>query len=139
MGLNETSELQQIHEALQRCGQFFAVFGLEFAEQGFFELGPVVGEAVADADAAVGEGDAGGEFGADGLRADQATIDEAGEAGFEIVGRQAEYGGEVGPGGAGAAEFEEDGIVAGFKSALRQGQQEGPVGQLASFDQPVER
>ena len=139
MGLNETSELEQIHEPFQRCCQPFAVFGFEFAQERFFELGPVVGEAVADAEAAVGEGDAGGEFGADGLGGDEAAVDEAGEADFEGVGRQAEHGGEVGPGGAGAAEFEQDGIVTGLKAALCQGQQQGPVGQLAGFDQPVER
>lgn len=133
------SKLQEIGEPAQDLAEPLAVLGLELAQQRFFELGPMIGEAIADADAALGKGDAGNEFGADGATIDQIPLDEAGEAGRQHVGGEAEFGGQVLFGGAGAAEFKEDGIVARFEPALLERHKQSLMRQLPSRNELIER
>ena len=68
-----SSELQQIGEAAKDIGKLFGLLGLELTQQRLLKLLPVIGKAVADAQAALGERNAGQQFRADGAAFDPAV------------------------------------------------------------------
>lgn len=131
------SETQQIDETPETGREFLALARLELAHKGLFELTPVVGEAISDAHAPLGESHAGRQLGAYGLADDQAALDEPGEAGCQGRLRQAQLGGQFWFGGARAAELEQDGIIARLQALFEHGQQQRLVRKLSSFDEPV--
>lgn len=131
--------MQQVDEALEAVGEFLALPGLELAHQGVFELGPVIGKAVADAATALGEGHAGRQFGTDGLAGDQVALEEAGEAIVQGFATEAEFGGKLGLGRARPAQFEQDSVVTGLQPALQQRQQQRLMRELPGLDEPVKR
>jgi|GEM_PF-4134069 hypothetical protein len=133
------SELQQVSEPAQHLAELLALLGLEFAEKGFFKLGPIIGKAIADANASLGERNARYQFGAHGALIDKATIQKARQARREGVARQAQLIGKSLFRGAGTTQLEQHGIVAGLKPTLHQGHEESLVRQLAGCDEPVER
>ena len=133
------SEAEQGHEALKTIAQLLTLLGLKLAHQGFLELGPVIGEAIADTHATLGEGHTRREFGTDSLAIDQAAIDQTEEPGGQCHLGEAKLGGQFNFGGASATQFKQDGIIAGLKAPLGQRQQQRAVGELTGFDQPIER
>ena len=100
------SEAQQIDEALQLSTKALAVLGLELAQQSLFQLRPVIGEAIADADTAVSQRNARSQFGTHGLTSDQFALDQALESWRQSLRRDAELGGKGGFCHAGAAQLE---------------------------------
>ena len=133
------SQPEQIDETLEAVTEFLALFRLELAHQGFLELGPVIGQAIANAPTAFGERNARGQLGADGLADDQLSIGEAVDPGGDRVPGEAQFVSQIGLGGAGAAEHEQHGIVAWFQTPLGQWQQQGAMRQLPGLDEPVKR
>ena len=59
-------EPQEIDEAPQRLAKFLALLGFEFAQQRLFQLCPVIGQGIAQADAPFGQRQTRLEFRADG-------------------------------------------------------------------------
>ncbi|ODT76485.1 MAG: hypothetical protein ABS76_30795 [Pelagibacterium sp. SCN 64-44] len=132
------SEPEQSDETLEVAGKFLSLPGLELAHQRLLELGPVIGQAFADARAAAGEGNALGQLGADGLAGDQFALGKAGKARFEGGSGQAQFLGQRLLGGAGAPQREEDGIVTRLQTPFEKGQQQRLVRELPGLDEPVE-
>lgn len=133
------SQAQQIDKTLETVAEFLALFRLEFAHQGVLELSPVIGQAIANAGTAFGEGDAGGKFWADGLTGHQLTIEQARKAHGEGNFGEAKLGGKFHLGGASAAKLEQDGIVTRLKAPLQQGLQQRFMRELPGFDEPIKR
>jgi hypothetical protein len=132
------SETQQFDEALETGTQLLAAFRLELAHKGLFKLGPVIGEAIANTDATLGQRNAGGQFGADGLAGHEATIEQPGETDGQGDFIQTQVGRQFDLGGSGPSQLEQDGVVTGLKSTFEQRQQQRLMRELPGFDKPVE-
>ena len=115
-----------------------ALLFLQFAQKRIFEFGPVVGQNAADAFTAIGEGKAGGEFGADGAAGDQVAFDQPSDPAVKSVEFKADMLGQIRLGGpTPIGEHKQNRVVTRLEAALDQRHQQPLVGQLPGFDEPI--
>lgn len=133
------SKAEQFNETLQALAELLALPGPEFAHQRLFKLVPVIGKAIADARATLGEGNAGRQFRAHSLTCNQFTIEQAGEAKGQGDFGKAQFGGQGRFSRSRATELEENGVVARFEPTLNQRQQQRLMRKLSGLDEPVKR
>jgi hypothetical protein len=133
------SETQEVDEAREGFTQAFALFGLEFAHQRFFQLCPIVGETIAQTRAAIGQDNARLQVRPDSLTRDNIAIDQSLQARLQHIERYAKIIGNAGLGRAFFAESEQDGVISRFEAFFMEGNDQRLVGELTGLDEFIQR
>jgi hypothetical protein len=111
----------------------------KFAHQRLFKLGPVVGQAGAQANASLCQRDAGLQTRANGLARNDIAVNEALQSRLQRLELHAEIISDARFGSAMLSQSEQDGIVSRLKAFFIKRNNQGLVSKLASFNELIER
>ena len=131
------SEPEQVYETAEHAAETLSMLGLQLAKKRLLKLCPVIGKAVADARAPIGQREARLKQGADSLPGHQIPLGKSSNADRQCIEGQAEFTRKVGFSRSRSGKNEQDCIVSRLQTLLQHGNQQCLVRQLARLYESV--